>query len=127
MELITSKICMASDIGIHGNLFGGFLMAWIDEAAAAYVTQFCETPRMVTLLVSELMFKMPVKTGNHIKIYGQMISLGKTSATVKIEVRRLNVETTKEEIITTASLKFVRIDEHGKAAPISEHVRKKMN
>lgn len=126
MELITSKICMASDIGIHGNLFGGFLMAWIDEAAAAYATQFCETPRMVTLLVSEIMFKMPVKTGNHIKIYGQMVSIGKTSATVKIEVRRLNVETTKEEIITTAELKFVRIDEHGKAAPISEHVRQKL-
>ena len=41
MHLINKKIVMAKDIGIHGNLFGGILMAWIDEAAAAYATEYC--------------------------------------------------------------------------------------
>ena len=47
MQLINKKICMGKDIGIHGNMFGGILMAWIDEAAAAYATEYCYTPNMV--------------------------------------------------------------------------------
>jgi acyl-CoA thioesterase YciA len=70
MNLITKKICMSKDIGIHGNLFGGILMSWIDEAAAAFATEYCHTPNMVTLRVGELLFKKPVKTGNHLRIYG---------------------------------------------------------
>jgi acyl-CoA thioesterase YciA len=46
-QLVTKKIVMAKDIGIHGNLFGGTLMAWLDEAAAAYATEYCYTPNMV--------------------------------------------------------------------------------
>lgn len=30
---------MAKDIGIHGNLFGETIIAWIDEAAAAYAIE----------------------------------------------------------------------------------------
>jgi acyl-CoA thioesterase YciA len=43
MKLINKKICMGKDIGIHGNVFGGFMMSWIDEAAAAYATEYCAT------------------------------------------------------------------------------------
>jgi hypothetical protein len=57
MKLITKKIVFARDIGIHGNLFGGTLMAWIDEAAAAFATEYCYTPNMVTVRVGELLFK----------------------------------------------------------------------
>ena len=39
MQLINKKICMGKDIGIHGNMFGGILMAWIDEAAASFATE----------------------------------------------------------------------------------------
>lgn len=35
MELITTRVCMASQIGVHGNLFGGEMMALFDESAAA--------------------------------------------------------------------------------------------
>ena len=51
---------MSSDIGVHGNLFGGTMMSWIDEAGAAYASQICDTPRMVTVKISELLFKKPI-------------------------------------------------------------------
>ena len=47
MELLTTKICMTSELGVHGNLFGGTMMSYLDEAAAAYSCQLCDTPRMV--------------------------------------------------------------------------------
>ena len=49
MELISNHVCMKKDLGIHNNLFGGFLLAWLDEAGASYATNICETPLMVTI------------------------------------------------------------------------------
>jgi acyl-CoA thioesterase YciA len=42
MELISTHICKASDIGIHNNMFGGTLVGWVDEASAIYSAQICE-------------------------------------------------------------------------------------
>ena len=125
MQLITTKICMASDIGIHGNLFGGFLLAWIDEAAAAYVSLKCETSQIVTLKISELIFKTPVKKGDLINIFGNIVKVGRTSVTLDIEVRKTIPETATETIVTTATLIFVKIDDKGIPCEISENIRKK--
>jgi acyl-CoA thioesterase YciA len=57
MELITTRICMVKDIGVHGNLFGGIMMSWIDEAASAMAVQVCHTPNMVTVKIEELLFR----------------------------------------------------------------------
>ena len=123
MELITTKVCMAKDIGVHGNLFGGNMMAYVDEAAAAYVCQICHTPRMVTVKVSEFEFKKAVKDGHILKFYGEVVRVGRTSITVSIVVKRFNVYTREEEVVTSTTMTFVNIDEEGKPIPIDERVR----
>lgn len=127
MELINRKICMAKDIGVHNNLFGGILMSWIDEAAAAYAIEYCQTPNMVTLKVGELLFKRPVKAGNHIRIYGEVANLGKTSITIHIEVRKFNVYSAEETTVCTTSITFVRIDEDGQPTPIGRSIHQKLS
>jgi acyl-CoA thioesterase YciA len=124
MKLISKKICMARDIGIHGNLFGGTLMEWIDEAGAAYATEYCYTPNMVTLRVGELLFKKPVKMGNHIRIYGEVVDLGRTSITIKIEVRKYNLYSADEVVVCITNMTFVRIDDDGMPTPIGTSVRR---
>ncbi|NBO22425.1 acyl-CoA thioesterase [bacterium] len=123
MELITTKVCMAKDIGVHGNLFGGNMMAFVDESAAAYVCQICNTPRMVTVKVSEFEFKRPVKVGNILKFYGEVIRFGTTSITVSIVVKKYSVYTQDEEVVTSTNMTFVRIDDEGSPIPISERVK----
>lgn len=125
MKLINKKICMGKDIGIHGNMFGGILMAWIDEAAAAFATEYCFTPNMVTLRVGELLFKRPIKVGNHIRLYGEVDKLGHTSITLKMEVRKYNLYSGEETVVCTTSITFVRIDDDGNPTPIGESIRKK--
>ena len=68
MELITTYICKKSDIGVHDNMFGGTMMSLIDDAGASYAAQICDTPRIVTIKLDELVFKRPVKVGNLITI-----------------------------------------------------------
>lgn len=123
MELITTKICMASQMGVHGNLFGGHMLAILDESAAAYVSQICDTPRMVTKKVEEVIFERPVKVSNLIKIYGEVDKIGNTSIAVKLEARKHNVYTGAEDIVCSTKMVFVRIDDEGSPVPISDRVK----
>ncbi len=127
MRLISKKICMARDIGVHNNLFGGILMEWIDEAAAAFATEYCCTPNMVTLKVGELFFRKPIKTGNHIRIYGEVLGLGNTSIDLKVEVRKYNLYSGEETVVCTTNMTFVRIDDDGVPTPIGNSVRQRHN
>ncbi|MDP4201010.1 MAG: hotdog domain-containing protein [Bacteroidota bacterium] len=125
MKIISKKICMARDIGIHRNMFGGILMAWIDEAGVAFATEYCSTPNMVTLRVGELLFKKPLKTGDHVRLYGDVEKLGNTSITVRVEVRRYSLYSGEETLVCTTSITFVRIDDDGSPTPIGESIRKR--
>lgn len=123
MELITTYICKTSDLGVHGNMFGGTLVSIIDDAGASYACQICDTPRMVTIKIDEFIFKKPVRVGNLIKVYGEVREFGTTSVTLYLEVRRHNVYTGDQDVVTQTNIKFVRIDEEGNAIPISERVK----
>lgn len=114
---------MTKDIGIHGNLFGGNMLAWIDEAAASMATQVCRTPNMVTVRMSEVVFKKAVKVGFLIRIYGEISAMGRTSVTLKIEARKCNVYSGDESVVCENEITFVRIDEAGEPTPIPESVR----
>jgi acyl-CoA thioesterase YciA len=123
MELITTYICKKSDIGVHDNMFGGIIMSLIDDAAASYTSQICDTQRIVTLKIDELVFKKPVKIGSILKLYGEVIAFGNTSVTIYIEVRKHNVYTGAQETVTHTKIIFVRIDDEGKPLPIHQYVK----
>jgi acyl-CoA thioesterase YciA len=125
MNLLNKRIVMAKDIGIHGNLFGGILMSWIDEAAAGYASEYCSTPNMVTVRVGELNFKKPLKAGQHVRIYGEVSALGTTSISLNIEVKRFSLYSGEEITVCTTSITFVRIDDDGSPTPIGESIRRK--
>jgi acyl-CoA thioesterase YciA len=123
MELISTYICKQGDIGVHNNMFGGIILSIIDDAAASYASQICDTQRVVTLKIDELVFSKPVKVGNIIKIYGSVKAFGTTSVTLYIEVRKHNVYTGVQTVVTHTNIKFVRIDDEGNSLAISEGVK----
>ena len=55
MMLISTHPIKKSDLGFHGNLFGGKLLAWIDAAGSALAQEAADTPRMVTVGVKMVM------------------------------------------------------------------------
>jgi acyl-CoA thioesterase YciA len=125
MELISTHPIKKSDLGFHGNLFGGKLLAWMDAAAAAYAMQVADTPRIVTLLIEQCVFKKPAREGQLIKVYGEVVTIGNTSVTLYMEARSHNVYSGTQSTILSTNMKFVRIDENGDAIPISDRVREK--
>lgn len=118
MELISTHICMTKDVGIFNNLFGGILCQWIDEAAAAYACMKCDTSRMVTLKIEELLFKRPIKQGQLVKIYGKVVKVGTTSITLEIFVHNYDTISGEEVMATSTRMVFVKIDDSGNACKI---------
>jgi acyl-CoA thioesterase YciA len=125
VELISTHFCKAANVGYHGNLFGGTMLAWLDEAGVAFACQICDTPRMVTKKISEVVFHKPVKPGQIIKIYGGVKSIGNRSIVIHLEARRHSVYNGNQKTVLTTDMTFVRIDGDGEAIPISERVKVK--
>ena len=125
MKYITQHPIKKSDLGFHGNLFGGKLLAWLDAAAAAFTAEYCDTPRIVTKSIDKCIFSRPAKEGQLLKIYGKVLEIGTTSITLKMEARSHNVYNGKQNVILATNMTFVRIDEQGDAIPISERAHNK--
>jgi acyl-CoA thioesterase YciA len=88
MEKVTSKLCMQKDLGVNGNLFGGNMMAWLDEAAAIYAHQATGERKMVTKKFNELIFLKPIKEGDIIMFFCETVKVGTTSIEIHIEVAK---------------------------------------
>lgn len=123
MELLNTHPIKKSDLGFHGNLFGGKLLAWIDAAAAAYSMQLCDSPRMVTVSIEKCFFERPAREGNLIKIYGRPSEMGNTSITLYLEARTHSVYTGRQSLVLKTHIKFVHIDEEGNPIPVAEKGR----
>ena len=127
MELISTKICKTSDIGINNNLFGGSMLSWLDEAGGAMASLVCCTPQVITLKIDEVLFKKPVKVNEHIRIYGKVEKVGRTSISLYLEARRFKFSSHDEETVCSTKVVFVRIDPQGVPVEIDLDIRNKYN
>ena len=123
MHYVATKICRASEIGYNGNLFGGAMLSWLDEAGAAFAGYLCRTPNMVTLKMDEVRFRRPVKISHHVRIYARIHHLGTSSLTINVEARRFDFTKELEEIVCSTRIVYVKIDDAGRAVPIEDHLR----
>lgn len=113
------RLVMPGDLNAANRLFGGEIMKWADEAAALYAMCQLQTKRLVTLKVSEILFKEPVRQGDVLEFWAHILKKGKTSFTVRLEVKRKTIETPHEEhpAVMSCEFVFVTVDENGKATP----------
>jgi len=118
LELVSTHVCKTQNLGMHGNLFGGVMLSWLDEAGAAFTSQVCGTPRMVTKSISEVVFQKPVRAGQIIKIYADVVRIGESSITIRLEARRHSVYNGSQRNVVSVDMVFVRIDGDGEPVPI---------
>ncbi|MBT8244277.1 MAG: acyl-CoA thioesterase [Winogradskyella sp.] len=114
MRFHTRKWVKPEDLNPNGTLFGGRLLAWIDEEAALYGVIQLENKHIVTKYMSEINFNSSAITGDIIEIGIEVVKFGKTSLVLNCEVRNKMTQTT---IITVDNIVLVNLDEHGKPSP----------
>ena len=114
MRFHTRKWVKPEDLNPNGTLFGGKLLAWIDEELALYSIIQLENSRIVTKHMSEINFRSSAKQGDIIEIGIDVVKFGFSSLTLKCEARNIM---TRETIITIESITMVSLGAEGKPKP----------
>jgi len=113
-QRVASYLCMTKDIGVGGNLFGGTMMSWMDEAAGIHAHRYTGVMRMVTLRYSELLFREPIRVGDIVDIYALNERVGRTSITFDLE------GWVENRTVFHTTTTFVAVDSQGRPMPIPE-------
>lgn len=111
MRFHTRKWVKPEDLNPNHSLFGGKLLAWIDEEAALYSIVQLENPRVVTKHMSEINFISSAKQGDIVEIGLDVVKFGNSSLVLQCEVRNMM---TRETIITIDTITMVSLGEDGK-------------
>lgn len=114
MKFNTRKWVKPEDLNPNGTLFGGRLLAWIDEEAALYTVIQLENPKIVTKFMTEINFMASAKKGDIVEIGIEVIKFGKTSITMRCEARN---KMTRETILTVDNMVMVNLGENGLPTP----------
>ena len=114
MDYRTRKLIKPEDLNSRGTLFGGQLLKWIDEEASIFCMCQLDTKDIVTKIMSEIDFISSAKLGDVIEIGCELITLGKTSISIKCMVRNKD---TQRLIIVVDKIVFVAVDENGTPKP----------
>ena len=114
MRFHTRKWVKPEDLNANETLFGGKLLAWIDEEAALYSIIQLENKRVVTKYISEINFMSSARAGDVVEIGIEVVKFGKTSLTLNCEVRN---KMNRETIITVDHIIMVNLGEDGKPKP----------
>ena len=114
MNFHTRKWVKPEDLNPNQTLFGGRLLQWIDEEAALYAIIQLDNTHIVTKFISEINFISAPKQGDIIEIGILATKFGRTSITLRCEVRN---KMTREQILTIDELIFVNLDKDGKPTP----------
>ena len=128
MRFHTRKWVKPEDLNPNGTLFGGKLLAWIDEEAALYANIQLENQHIVTKYMSEINFMSSARQGDIIEIGIEVVKFGKSSLTLNCEVRN---KMTRQTIITVDNIVLVNLDENGRPTPHGktkiEYVKDRLN
>jgi acyl-CoA thioesterase YciA len=109
---------MPADANVHGDVFGGWIMAQVDIAGSVPAARRA-AGRVATIAVNCFLFKQPVFVGDLLSFYADIVKTGTTSVTVAVEVyaqrQRLDAEVVK---VTEATLVYVATDDARRSRPL---------
>jgi acyl-CoA thioesterase YciA len=114
MRFLTRKLVQPQDLNVRGTLFGGRLLAWVDEEAAIFAGVETRHNKVVTKSISAINFIAPAFQGDIIEIGVALKKVGRTSVSVEVQVRNL---VTQKVIVNIDEMVFVCVDENGKPTP----------
>ncbi|MGM7636769.1 acyl-CoA thioesterase [Bacillus sp. Hm123] len=118
---IKTSYVLPPDTNHHGTLFGGKLMAYIDDIASITATKLARKP-VVTASTDSVDFLKPIRVGDAVTLEAMVSYTGTTSMEVFVKVLSENLLTGQSSVAALSFLTFVALDENGKPVPVPEVV-----
>lgn len=112
-------LAMPGDTNPNGDIFGGWVMSQMDIAGGVTAAWRAQG-RVATVAVEGMTFHKPVRVGDVVCVYTDIVKEGNTSMSIKVELWVLRSGNLKREKVTEGIFTFVAIDENGKKRSLPE-------
>lgn len=111
-EVTLRFLAEPNDVNFGGNVHGGAVMKWIDQAAytcaASWSGHYC-----VTVYVGDIRFLSPIAIGDVVDVKARLLHTGHSSMHISVDVRARNPREKTTHLTTNCIVVFVALDEEG--------------
>ena len=116
-SLAFRTVAMPADTNPAGDIFGGWIMSLMDLAAGTAASDRARG-RTATAAVSHLTFLRPVKIGDVVSVYTEVLRVGRTSIVLSVEAWAAQRGHRNPHKVTAAEFVMVALDGQGKPTPV---------
>lgn len=117
--LAIQTLAMPMNTNPHGDIFGGWIVSQMDLAAGILSKKHAKG-RAATVAIDSMSFLHPVHVGDLLSCYVELIRVGTTSMTIKVEVWKEVFITGETSQVTEGLFTFVAIDDNGRPRAIEK-------
>jgi acyl-CoA thioesterase YciA len=110
-------LAMPADTNQYGDIFGGWLLGQMDIAGGIFAVKIAGG-RTATVAVDGMTFRKPVFVGDVVCFYTDVIRIGTTSVTVRVEAWAIRQNQEQRTIVTEGNFTYVALDEQRRPRPI---------
>lgn len=116
---VTTKLVLPNDTNTLGNLFGGSLLAWMDETSAISAHRHCRRV-VVTASINNVSFDQPINNSEIVTLEAKVSRAFSSSMEVFVDVYIEDRVTGKRLKCNEAIYVFVAIDDRGNPVEVPE-------
>jgi acyl-CoA thioesterase YciA len=110
-------IAMPADANPAGDIFGGWLLSQMDLAGGTTASRRARG-RCATVAVTGMTFHLPVFVGDEVSCYAEIVTIGRTSITVRVESWARRGTSGERVNVTEGLFTYVAIGPDRKPRPV---------
>ncbi|WP_338471769.1 acyl-CoA thioesterase [Niallia sp. XMNu-256] len=114
---VKTSLVLPPDTNSFGTMFGGKLMAYIDDIAAIAAMRHARK-LVVTASSDSVDFLSPIKEGHSVSLEAFVTSTGRTSMEVFVKVVGEDMPSGERKVCAISFLTFVALDENGRPTKV---------
>jgi acyl-CoA thioesterase YciA len=116
-DLCIRTLAMPADTNANGDIFGGWLLSQMDVGGGVLASKIARS-RTVTVAIEAMNFRKAVYVGDLVSVYANLVRVGRTSMTVRLEAWVLRRKEEQPILVTDGNFTYVSIDDEGRPQAI---------
>lgn len=117
-EIVYRSVAMPADTNANGDMFGGWLLSQMDLGGAILAKKITKK-RVVTVALDGLSFIHPVRVGDVVTCYANVVKIGNSSIKICVSTWVYMYPSEENLLVTEGVFTYVALDENNKPTPIS--------
>jgi acyl-CoA thioesterase YciA len=111
-DLCIRAVAMPADTNANGDIFGGWLLSQMDVSGGVFASKLAKS-RTVTVAIEAMNFRKAVYVGDLVSVYANLVRIGRTSITVRLEAWVIRRKDRQSLLVTDGNFTYVSIDDQG--------------